>query len=150
MKITIASIGGRAAGKAFEELATLYMDRIAPYAAIDSLSFRSEAALHLHVDRMRRRTAPLLVLLDSRGRSFQSEEFAAWLGRQRDAGQQALVFAIGPPDGWTAAARGQAQMLLAFGPMTLPHELVTVVVAEQIYRAFTILAGHPYHSGHTG
>jgi 23S rRNA (pseudouridine1915-N3)-methyltransferase len=59
-----------------------------------------------------------------------------------------MVFAIGPADGWSVNARDQANLLLSFGRITLPHQLARVVLAEQVYRAFTILAGHPYHSGH--
>jgi len=55
---------------------------------------------------------------------------------------------VGPADGWSAEARNRAQLLLSLGAMTLPHELARVVLAEQVYRACTILAGHPYHSGH--
>jgi 23S rRNA (pseudouridine1915-N3)-methyltransferase len=58
------------------------------------------------------------------------------------------VLAIGPADGWSAEARQRADLLLSLGRMTLPHQLARVVLAEQVYRAFTILAGHPYHSGH--
>ena len=81
---------------------------------------------------------------------WSSEQFAAWIGSQRDAGQQQIVFAIGPADGWSESARSRAALLLSFGRMTLPPELMRPVLAEQIYRAFTILAGHPYHSGHSG
>ena len=88
------------------------------------------------------------ILLDSRGQQYTSEEFAAHLGRIRDEGTQRLVLAIGPADGWSAAARQRANLLLSFGRMTLPHQLARVVLAEQVYRALTILAGHPYHSGH--
>ncbi len=88
------------------------------------------------------------MLLDGRGKMLSSEQLAGWIGQQRDGGQQTLVFAIGPADGWSEAARGRAGLLLSLGPMTLPHELARVVVAEQVYRAFTILAGHPYHTGH--
>ena len=63
-------------------------------------------------------------------------------------GAQQIVFAIGPADGWSKDARGRAQLLLSFGPLTLAHALARVVLAEQLYRAFTILAGHPYHAGH--
>ena len=70
------------------------------------------------------------------------------LGRIRDEGTQRLVFAIGPADGWSAAARQRANLLFSFGRLTLPHQLARVVLAEQVYRALTILAGHPYHSGH--
>jgi len=100
------------------------------------------------MDRQRSRMASILVLLDSRGKQLSSEELARWLGRMRDEGQQRIVFAIGPADGWTNEDRARASLLLSFGPMTLPHELARVVLSEQVYRAFTILAGHPYHTGH--
>jgi len=77
-----------------------------------------------------------------------SEVFAEWLGRQRDTSAQQIVFSIGPADGWSMAARKRANLLLSLGPMTLAHSLARVVLAEQIYRAFTILTGHPYHAGH--
>jgi len=89
-----------------------------------------------------------LVLLDSRGETLSSEELAGLLGARRDAGQQTIVFAIGPASGWSDRARSQAQNTLSLGRMTLPHELARLVLAEQLYRAFTILAGHPYHIGH--
>jgi 23S rRNA (pseudouridine1915-N3)-methyltransferase len=66
----------------------------------------------------------------------------------QDAGTQQLVFAIGPADGWSPAALARADRTVAFGRITLPHELAATVAAEQIYRALTIRAGHPYHSGH--
>ena len=78
----------------------------------------------------------------------RSDEFAERLGYLRDNGTQHLVLAIGPADGWSAAARQRANLLLSLGRMTLPHQLARVVLAEQVYRALTILAGHPYHSGH--
>jgi 23S rRNA (pseudouridine1915-N3)-methyltransferase len=86
------------------------------------------------------------VLLDSRGDALSSEQLAKWLRARQDAGQQMVVFAIGPANGWSNLR--QAQTVLSLGPMTLPHELARLVLAEQIYRAFTILAGHPYHTGH--
>jgi 23S rRNA (pseudouridine1915-N3)-methyltransferase len=87
----------------------------------------------------------VLVLLDERGKQFSSEALADWIGRQRDEGQQRIVFGVGPADGWPAAHRSRAGLLLSLSPMTLPHELARVVLSEQLYRAFTILAGHPYH-----
>jgi len=98
--------------------------------------------------RRQARTAPIMVILDSRGRSMSSEVFAAWLGARRDEGAQHIVFAIGPADGWSDASRQRASLQLSFGPMTLAHSLARLVLAEQIYRAFTILTGHPYHAGH--
>jgi 23S rRNA (pseudouridine1915-N3)-methyltransferase len=98
--------------------------------------------------RQQGRTPLVAVLLDSRGKQMSSEVFAAWLGTRRDEGAQHIVFAIGPASGWSDAARGQAKLLLSLGPMTLAHALARLVAAEQLYRAFTILTGHPYHGGH--
>ena len=67
---------------------------------------------------------------------------------RRDEGAQHLVFAIGPASGWSDSARARAGLLLSLGPMTMAHALARLVLAEQIYRAFTILSGHPYHGGH--
>jgi 23S rRNA (pseudouridine1915-N3)-methyltransferase len=127
---------------------SLYLDRIAPYAGIEAVAFRSEDALFGFVARQRARTPAWLVLLDSRGAALSSEELATWLGARRDSGQQRIVFAIGPPSGWSAQVPQQAQTVLSLGRMTLPHELARLVLIEQLYRAFTILSGHPYHTGH--
>jgi 23S rRNA (pseudouridine1915-N3)-methyltransferase len=129
-------------------LADEYLARASRYMPTEALIYPTEAALLTWVDRQTGRTAPNLILLDSRGKQFSSEEFAAHLGGLRDSGVQALVFAIGPADGWSAEARRRASLMLSLGPMTLPHELARAVVAEQMYRALTILAGHPYHCGH--
>jgi 23S rRNA (pseudouridine1915-N3)-methyltransferase len=83
---------------------------------------------------------------------MDSEAFAAWLGGERDAGRQLVIFAVGPADGWKRSPELGAQspgntMMLSLGPMTMAHELARVVLCEQVYRALTILAGHPYHRG---
>ena len=85
------------------------------------------------------------VLLDERGKQLSSEEFAAVLGRWRDEGVREARFMIGAADGHDDAARGAADLLLAFGAMTWPHLLARALLAEQLYRATSILAGHPYH-----
>jgi 23S rRNA (pseudouridine1915-N3)-methyltransferase len=86
--------------------------------------------------------------MDSRGKQFTSEEFAHFLGDYRDRNPLPLVFGVGAADGFTEAARGAAQHTISLGRMTLAHELARVVLLEQVYRAFAILKGHPYHSGH--
>jgi 23S rRNA (pseudouridine1915-N3)-methyltransferase len=86
-----------------------------------------------------------IVLLDERGSARDSDAFARDLARRRDAGTRQLVFVIGGADGLDAGLRERAAAVIGFGAMTLPHQLVRVLVAEQIYRAMTILAGHPYH-----
>jgi 23S rRNA (pseudouridine1915-N3)-methyltransferase len=89
--------------------------------------------------------ADLTVLLDEGGKTFGSEAFARYLGARRDEGRRTVAFLIGGPDGHGDAARQRAQLTLSLGPMTLPHGLARIVLAEQLYRAATILAGHPYH-----
>lgn len=86
-----------------------------------------------------------VVLLDERGGSLDSQAFAALIGGRRDAGLPGFVVAVGGPDGFDPAFRDRAHATLAFGAATLPHQLVRVLAAEQVYRALTILTGHPYH-----
>jgi 23S rRNA (pseudouridine1915-N3)-methyltransferase len=86
-----------------------------------------------------------IVLLDAKGKGMTSEDFADMLGTLRDLGTKDLCFVIGGPDGLAALPDKKAGRSLAFGPQTWPHMLVRAMLAEQIYRALTILAGHPYH-----
>lgn len=85
------------------------------------------------------------VLLDEHGRQMSSEEFAALLGQWRDQGVREARFHLGAADGHGEAARASADLLLAFGAMTWPHLLARAMLAEQLWRATSILAGHPYH-----
>ncbi len=85
------------------------------------------------------------IVLDERGKALSSDDFASTLRRHLDQGTNALSFLIGGPDGHAPETRSAAGLLLSFGPMTWPHRLVRVMLAEQIYRAVTILARHPYH-----
>ena len=148
LNLTLAFVAQRTRSDLLGPATNIYLERITPYAAIEALAFRNEDALFGFVARQRARTPAWLVLLDSRGQALSSEQLAKWLGLRRDSGQQMIVFAIGPASGWSGHASRQAQTLLSLGPMTLPHEVARLVLAEQIYRAFTILAGHPYHIGH--
>mgnify|MGYP006293319739 FL=1 len=86
-----------------------------------------------------------LIVLDERGKTMGSEAFATDMGAARDAGTPAYALLIGGPDGVDPELRAKASLVLAFGAMTWPHQLVRMMAAEQIYRAITILAGHPYH-----
>lgn len=89
--------------------------------------------------------ADVLILLDERGRHFRSVEFARWLEKQLGQGGRNLVFAIGGAYGFSPAVYGRANGLLSLSPMTFSHQMVRTVFAEQLYRAFTILKGEPYH-----
>lgn len=125
-----------------------YLKRCQRFTPVTLESYRTEALLFEALARRAARSAPYLVLLDSGGRALTSPEIAQVFGQQQDTGTQDLVLAIGPPDGWSGASLERARLRLAFGAITLPHELAVVIAAEQVYRALTILAGHPYHGGH--
>lgn len=86
-----------------------------------------------------------LVALDERGRSLSSADFAARLGQWRDTGAAEVAFVIGGAEGLDGAARDAADLVLSLGAMTWPHLLVRGLLAEQLYRAQSILTGHPYH-----
>ena len=88
-----------------------------------------------------------MVLLDERGKNLSSEEFAQILGRWRDEGVREARFLIGAADGHEEALRSEADLLVAFGRATWPHLLARAMLAEQLYRATSIVAGHPYHRG---
>lgn len=102
---------------------------------------REEAALLLGVVP----AGAAVVALDERGRDLDSAGFARLLGRWRDEGRGELAFLIGGADGHDDAVRDRAELLLSFGRLTWPHMLARTMLAEQIYRAQTILSGHPYH-----
>lgn len=86
----------------------------------------------------------LLVALDPDGKRWNSAEFAAYIGRQRDQGVRELAFCVGGADGFSEPFLRRAQLKVSLSPMTMPHELARVVLLEQLYRAFTILSNHPY------
>jgi len=150
MKLRVAWIAPKSRSKepAYDALTREYIARIAKYQTIDASDLPSEAALIKLLERSSGRTAPVLVLLDSRGKQLTSEELAAYIESQQSADVQQLMFAIGPADGFSDEGRSRASKLLSLGKMTLPHELARVVLLEQLYRAFTILRKHPYHVGH--
>jgi 23S rRNA (pseudouridine1915-N3)-methyltransferase len=149
VNVTLAHIGSRySAGDGFDKLTQLYLQRMTPFTRSDTVAFRSESELFDSIARQPGRSAAKLILLDSRGKQMTSEAFAAWIGAGRDEGNQRMVFAIGPANGWSEDTRLRAHLLLSLGSMTLAHALARLVLAEQLYRAFTILAGHPYHTGH--
>ena len=87
----------------------------------------------------------LICCLDERGKVMSSPDFADQLGQWRDRGRQDVAFVIGGADGIDPALRERADALLSFGKMVWPHMLVRVMLAEQLYRAATILGGGPYH-----
>ena len=149
--LTWVGAGGRGKAEAAERMFDDYVERAARYVPCEGRGFESEAAFLEWVERQDRqpgRTKAFVALLDSRGQMVTSEEFAGQLGRLRDDGVQRVVLAVGPADGWSEAAKKRGNGMVSLGRVTLPHSLARVVLAEQVYRGLTILAGHPYHSGH--
>jgi 23S rRNA (pseudouridine1915-N3)-methyltransferase len=152
-KLKIAWIG-KTKEPAIQSLTDEYLKRISRYTQVEGLSVRDETALlEMCAGPISRKgsgakSKSILVLFDSRGKQFSSEEFAHLLGNVLEQNSLPLVFAIGPADGFTEAARSAARHTISLGGMTLAHELARVVLLEQVYRAFTILKGHPYHCGH--
>ena len=150
MRVLIAAVGRLRAGP-LRDLYDDYMGRL-PWTA-DLREF--EAATGRSAAERQRREADLilaavpqgavLVALDPRGRALTSEDFAKKIGQWRDGGTGALAFAIGGADGFDDRVREKAQLLLSFGSLTWPHMLVRVMLAEQLFRASSILSGHPYH-----
>lgn len=147
MKLKIAWIG-KTKDASIQALTVEYLKRITRYTEVEGLALPDEAALLKLKEKSGTRPAHTLVLLDSGGKQLSSEEFAQFLENHQDRNPQPLVLAIGPADGFSPETRKAASTLLSFGKMTLAHELARIVLLEQVYRAFTILKGHPYHTGH--
>jgi 23S rRNA (pseudouridine1915-N3)-methyltransferase len=151
LKLILASISPRRARAKSEPADALFQDflaRAARYTPAEAAVFETEAALLAATERKPNQPAAALILFDSTGENLTSEQFAEAIRHLRDTATQRLMLAIGPADGWSPVARARAIRTVAFGRITLPHELARAVMAEQVYRALTILAGHPYHSGH--
>ena len=150
MKIRIAWIG-KTKEPAIQALTDEYLKRISRYAQVEGVALRDEKAL-LELCRRNAGTKggakSTLILLDSRGQEFSSERFAEFLGDYQDHNPLPMVLAIGGADGFSREVRAAGQHVISLGKMTLAHELARVILLEQVYRAFTILKGHPYHTGH--
>lgn len=148
LKITVLA-GGRGKASPEQPLAIDYLGKAREHGRglgfdgfqlteVDDRKFASALALAAHP-----------ILLDETGKAHTSAGFAGWLAGLRDQGLPALTFVIGPADGFTQTDREHAKAFLAFGPQTWPHLLVRPMLAEQLFRAMTILANHPYHRGGT-
>ncbi|MFQ5954539.1 MAG: 23S rRNA (pseudouridine(1915)-N(3))-methyltransferase RlmH [Kiloniellales bacterium] len=150
MRIVIAAVGRARAGPT-RELFEHYRRRIGWPVALKEVEERRP----LPPDRLKRREAELLqaavpkgarlVALDEAGKALTSAQFADLIGRWRDDGARDLAFVIGGAEGLDERLRGRADLILRLGRMTWPHLLVRALLAEQLYRAQQILAGHPYH-----
>jgi 23S rRNA (pseudouridine1915-N3)-methyltransferase len=159
MKITIAAVGRLKAG-AEREIAERLMSRASAAGRQIGLSFAAREFAESRAGSPERRKTEeadallaavpekaVLVALDERGKAMDSRAFAERLRKWRDAGASEVVFAIGGADGHGASILERSDLHIAFGAMTWPHQFVRLMLAEQLYRAVTILSGHPYHRG---
>lgn len=158
MRLTIAAIGRMKAGPE-HALAERYFGRLAKSGAALGLDYAGlvehpESRAQTVAERRREEAAKLmqslpdkaaLVALDETGKTLSSEDFAACLATFRDEGLRDLGLFIGGPDGIDAELRDRARLALSLGRMTWPHQIARILLAEQLYRATTILSGHPYH-----
>jgi 23S rRNA (pseudouridine1915-N3)-methyltransferase len=118
-----------------------YLARIRHYAPIETVELRDASA---SLRRLQPGPASAIVLLDAAGKQFTSEQFARWLAERLDRGTRELLFLCGDAAGFPEALRRKATAKFSLSTFTLSHELARVVLAEQLYRAFALLAGHPY------
>lgn len=158
MRIIIAAVGRLKDGPE-RELFTRYAKRLdeqgrslalGPLRLAELPEARASSAAQRRTDEASRlleaaSEAELKVTLDGAGKALTSDGLAKWLSGKRDGGVRTLAFLIGGPDGHGPPALASADFKLSLGPMTLPHGLARIILAEQLYRAATILAGHPYH-----
>lgn len=119
-----------------------YVRRIGRYTEIQITELRDAASGTLR--KLKIEPGAVIVLLDAAGKQFTSQQFARWLGDLRDRGTRELVFLGGDAEGFPEEIRASAKQKISLSTLTMPHEFARVVLAEQIYRAFAILAGHPY------
>jgi 23S rRNA (pseudouridine1915-N3)-methyltransferase len=147
VKLKIAWVG-RTKDPAIQSLTADYLQRLGYYADVEGVIVSSEEALLKWRERSAGRPAHTIVLLDSRGKQLTSEEIAKFLEDHQNRNPQPLLFAVGGADGFGDTARQAASLVLSLGKITMSHEIARVVLLEQLYRAFSILRGHPYHLAH--
>jgi 23S rRNA (pseudouridine1915-N3)-methyltransferase len=119
-----------------------YAGRIKHYAEIEILELRDAGPAALR--KLKIDPAAVVVLLDAAGKQFTSQQFASWLGDLRDRSTREVMFLCGDADGFPDDLRARARQRISLSTLTMPHEFARVLLTEQIYRAFAILAGHPY------
>ncbi len=140
MKIRLVMLGKTRRGE-LRALLDDYLARIRHHTEIEAVELREASAA---LRKLQFGPAALVVLLDAAGKQFTSEQFARWLAERRNRGARELVFLCGGAAGFPDELRRRATAKLSVSTLTLSHELARVVLAEQLYRAFALLAGHPY------
>lgn len=119
-----------------------YVARIRRYAEIEVRELRPDSPASLK--RLEIGAGGAVVLLDAAGKKLESEQFAEWIRTCRDRGERELIFLCGAAEGFPEELARRATLRISLSPLTFSHELARVMLTEQIYRAFALLAGHPY------
>lgn len=125
-----------------------YLKRLNFYTQTEGIAVADEGAILKYGQKAVTRAPHFITLLDSRGKQLSSEQLAEFLANHQNRNPQPLLFGVGGANGFDDNARDTAGFVLSLGKMTYSHELARVVLLEQLYRAFSILKGHPYHLGH--
>jgi 23S rRNA (pseudouridine1915-N3)-methyltransferase len=141
MKIRLVMLGKTRRGEA-QALLEDYIRRIKHYAEIEVVALGDGGASAFR--KLKIGSSAIVVLLDAGGKQFTSNQFAQWLGDLRDRGARELVFLCGDAEGFPEGVRATTKQKISLSTLTMPHEFARVLLAEQIYRAFAILSGHPY------
>jgi len=160
VRVLISAVGRMKAGPE-RELVSRYIERaratgkplaLTPVDCLEYAESRAASAAQRKTEEARLLTGGLppgasICALDERGKSLSSLDLAEWIARLRDGGTPALAFVIGGADGLDPGLVERADKVIGLSKLTWPHQLVRIMLAEQIYRATTILSGHPYHRG---
>ena len=141
MKIRLVMLG-KTRQPEIRALAEDYFARIRHYADLEVNEVRDESAVALR--KLKIEPGATVVLLDAAGKQHTSQSFARWIGDLRDRGVRELCFYCGAAEGFPAGIRRNSTQRISLSTLTMPHEFARVLLAEQIYRAFATLAGHPY------
>ncbi|MGC2720749.1 MAG: 23S rRNA (pseudouridine(1915)-N(3))-methyltransferase RlmH [Candidatus Acidiferrales bacterium] len=141
MKIRLLMLG-KTRHAALRAMIEDYVRRIQHYALVEIVELREPTSAGIR--KLKLDTASMIVLLDAAGKQFTSQQFAQWIGQSRDRGTREMIFLCGNASGFPEEFRAAAKQKISLTTLTMPHEFARVLLAEQIYRAFTILSGHPY------
>tara|TARA_R110000868_G_scaffold218576_2_gene469138 strand:- start:68566 stop:69033 length:468 start_codon:yes stop_codon:yes gene_type:complete len=152
MNITVIATG-KCKDKHINALADEFIKRLKPFfptKLIEVPQVKAQSVLEIKQGEAKLQNAKIpdgsiIFALDERGKMMHTADFSKKLGTLRDTGTRNLVFIIGGAEGLDDSVRNKAQMLISLSPMTFPHMMVRPIILEQIYRAGTVLAGHPYH-----
>lgn len=146
MDITVIAVG-KCRDKPIQTLVDMYLTRLKPYGRAAVVEVAQGPTADKEAEALLAKLSPdhVVIALDERGKRLTTRDFATFLQKSADSGRHKIAFLIGGADGHADSVRARADLLLSLSDMTFPHMLVRPIVLEQLYRAFSLNAGHPYH-----